>query len=782
MIGWDSFTVTSVEDGATVAITREDNEGEVEIVGTAIAEGSTAEVYFDEPIEVGETLTLAITGFNKVTYINDDIPVVADGPYANFTAEPTTILIGETVTFTDASGGGEFTTWDWDFGDGADPATATGEGPHEVEYNTPGQKTVSLTVDDEYETTKENYITVKDIFTLTIDTVNNGYVKVDGDEYTEPLDLAENSNVTLEAIADNEWEFDEWTGDLTGTDNPTNLLMDGDKTITANFVEAPLFYECFTGISEGQIPNGWERDINNYGVNNSNNAGGESPEMQLSWSPSQEGEFYLTTPEINTTEYTTLHFSFKNYLNNFSSPGPYTLRVVAIADGDEHIIWEEVDPGDLPAEEIEKTLTASHGVGAESFQLAWVFDGDTYDMNNWNFDDILLDVTDMEVYTVTFDILDEEGNEIDDAVVTFDGNENDPGEYVFEGITEGTYNYKVERENFVTVEDEVTVDDDITVDVTMEAKKFDLTLNAEPEKGGTIEGEGEYQYEEEVDISAQAEEGWEFLEWTGDTDYVDDPGEANTIVTMPAEDIELTANFEQVPYTITLNTEPEEGGTVEGEGEYYYGEETEISAEAEKGWIFVEWTGDTEYVDDPESTATTVNMPAKDIELTANFEQVIYTLTLKADPEEGGKVEGEGEYYYNEEVKITAVAEENWKFQNWSGDTEHIDDPEAEKTTVTIPDGDLELIANFEDFTSAIDPDKTELIVFPNPARNKFNVKSSEMIKEISLIDISGQMVINRSVNDLQTDFKVNKIQPGIYFMKIHTKEKVITKRVQIIQ
>ena len=46
------------------------------------------------------------------------------------------------------------------------------------------------------------------------------------------------SNAAVEAIpADACWYFVQWSGDLAGTDNPTTITMDGDKTVTANFAK-----------------------------------------------------------------------------------------------------------------------------------------------------------------------------------------------------------------------------------------------------------------------------------------------------------------------------------------------------------------------------------------------------------------------------------------------------------------------------------------------------------------------------------------------------------------
>lgn len=78
---------------------------------------------------------------------------------ADFTANPTTVVVGYSTTFTDASTC-SVSSWSWDFGSGASPATATTQGPHTVTYTTTGQKTVSLTVNGNINKTKNNYINV----------------------------------------------------------------------------------------------------------------------------------------------------------------------------------------------------------------------------------------------------------------------------------------------------------------------------------------------------------------------------------------------------------------------------------------------------------------------------------------------------------------------------------------------------------------------------------------------------------------------------------------------
>ncbi|HRH61774.1 MAG TPA: GEVED domain-containing protein [Bacteroidia bacterium] len=83
---------------------------------------------------------------------------------ADFIADTTATCIGSSVVFTDLSN--QATSWSWNFGAGATPATITGAGPHTVTYSTAGQKTVTLTVSGPGGTdvkTKTNYINIQQI-------------------------------------------------------------------------------------------------------------------------------------------------------------------------------------------------------------------------------------------------------------------------------------------------------------------------------------------------------------------------------------------------------------------------------------------------------------------------------------------------------------------------------------------------------------------------------------------------------------------------------------------
>mgnify|MGYP002712954886 CR=1 FL=1 len=90
---------------------------------------------------------------------------------------------------------------------------------------------------------------------LTANVVGGGTITATPDQVA--YDPA--SSVTLTAVPATHWNFDSWSGDLTGTNNPETLLMDTDKTVTANFSLDPTFDYAFTFDTDGELE-GWEGD------------------------------------------------------------------------------------------------------------------------------------------------------------------------------------------------------------------------------------------------------------------------------------------------------------------------------------------------------------------------------------------------------------------------------------------------------------------------------------------------------------------------------------------
>jgi hypothetical protein len=82
-------------------------------------------------------------------------------------------------------------------------------------------------------------------FTLTT-SATNGVVSPASGSY------ASNSTVQLTATANLGFAFSSWSGDISGSVNPTNITMNGNKSVTANFVPVPT-YSLTTSATNGSI-------------------------------------------------------------------------------------------------------------------------------------------------------------------------------------------------------------------------------------------------------------------------------------------------------------------------------------------------------------------------------------------------------------------------------------------------------------------------------------------------------------------------------------------------
>jgi len=154
--------------------------------------------------------------------------------------------------------------------------------------------------------------------------------------------------------------------------------------------------------------------------------------------------------------------------------------------------------------------------------------------------------------------------------------------------------------------------------------QYELTISSTVGGEVTTPGEETFTYDEGevVDLVAVAEEGYRFVNWTGDVDDIADVNDATTTITMN-DSYSITANFEESPkvrYNLIISSTVGGEVTAPGEGIFNYDEGTDVDlvAVAEEGYHFVNWTGDVDTIGNVEATSTTIIMN-DNYYITANF-------------------------------------------------------------------------------------------------------------------------------------------------------------------
>ena len=236
--------------------------------------------------------------------------------------------------------------------------------------------------------------------------------------------------------------------------------------------------------------------------------------------------------------------------------------------------------------------------------------------------------------------------------------------------------------------------------------QYELTIASTDGGSVTTPGEGIFPYYAgtQVHLLAEAEAGYGFVNWTANTTVTfADPSAAETTLTMPSQNVTVTANF-GVAYDLTMAADPVAGGApidVGAEGAYAAGVAVRIKAEPATGYGFVNWSADGPVTfQDATREETTFAMPPQAVTVTAHF-GLAYNLGMAVDPVGSGNaidVAGRGAYAANATVRIRAVASPGYAFGNWTADPAvTFASVTAAETTFTMVAQAVTVTAHFEE-------------------------------------------------------------------------------------
>ena len=313
-------------------------------------------------------------------------------------------------------------------------------------------------------------------------------------------------------------------------------------------------------------------------------------------------------------------------------------------------------------------------------------------------------------------------------------------QYIFSGKKVGKYTISVQP---VADDETTTLDSPVTKDFSL-VHFYELFISAGT--GGKVNEEvnGSYPDGTEVEIIATPNKGYAFNKWS------DGNKKATRTIVMEQDYDDLKATFTKT-YTLTISAGV--GGTVNEEvnGTYKSGEQVEIIATANKGYIFDKWS------DGERAAKRTLDM-YEDYELKALFQVITHSITI--EQAENGKASlevGNHTYNYGEELTLTPIADKDYMFDYWMVNEQTITDS---LLTLTI-DKDYTIRPYFKPNTTGLENVTGGLIVRTNG--RTIEVFATSNRRQIGLVDALGKQI--GMVYD--TDYAVFSVpEAGLYIIR----------------
>ena len=287
-------------------------------------------------------------------------------------------------------------------------------------------------------------------------------------------------------------------------------------------------------------------------------------------------------------------------------------------------------------------------------------------------------------------------------------------------------------------------------------QQFTITATANPSDGGNVTGGGTYTYGQQCTLTATPATGYDFVRWTKNGQQASTNANYTFTVT---ESATYVAQFQLQSFTISVSANPDDAGSVSGNGTYNYGASCTVVATPTQAYNFINWTENGVEVSNELSYTFTVDANRS---LVANFEASIVEIKATVDPEVAASITGTGTYNYGDEVTLTLARNEDWAFVSWTEDGEVV----SEEITYTfIATEDRNLVAHFV-FTEGIGENNISAKVYPNPASGEITLEG-ENLSHVRIVNAYGQTVYNAKVEGDQVRIDLSNMAKGIYMMHI---------------
>lgn len=233
-----------------------------------------------------------------------------------------------------------------------------------------------------------------------------------------------------------------------------------------------------------------------------------------------------------------------------------------------------------------------------------------------------------------------------------------------------------------------------------------------------------------------------------------DGNTSNPRIITVVSDSNFTAQFEQIEqYTVTVVSDNPQQGTVSGGGTFYVGTQTTITAVPMPNNNFLHWSdGSTESV----HLITVTN----DVTYIAYFEPVHYTVNVFSNDPNLGSVAGGGSYEYGSTATVTATPTAGNHFVRWSNGSEE------NPYSFTVY-GDVNLIANFAEGVGVQDVQKDNWYLFAQEGHIVLrNIPIDELVQ---VYDMVGKLFYSAQSLE-ESEIRIPVTTAGVYLVRVGEK------------
>ena len=244
-------------------------------------------------------------------------------------------------------------------------------------------------------------------------------------------------------------------------------------------------------------------------------------------------------------------------------------------------------------------------------------------------------------------------------------------------------------------------------------------------------------------------------------------------------------------FTLTLLAEPSNLGSIISWKAFTAGNPVSLLAIPNSGARFVKWTNNGVDYSFNANITIVVN---SNITLVAHFALINtitttkYQVAVAVNPKEGGSVSGAGQYDSNATCQLIATPANDYMFIGYYLNNRLVSlNPDYAFVVNKNINYEARFRKNiFPAFQENIK--STTLLVMPNPTSEDFNI-SFDILKsaniQITLLDLAGREVLHiyddwATVGTFSKTIKTNKLQKGIYFLRLFIEENIIVEKIVV--